>query len=65
MKTESQRIPLSNTASSEGVVKSSALLLFRAVRAVADYAAQLPDVATQAAHDIAEAWEESGRPPKH
>lgn len=62
MKTEVCSIPLSNSSTSDGIVKSSALLLFRGLRTLADYAAQIPDVATQAASDIAEAWEESSRP---
>jgi hypothetical protein len=43
-------------------VKSGALLFFRGVRAIADYASQLPAVATQAATDVVEAWHESGSP---
>lgn len=61
MKTLSQSIQLSTTTD-ERIVKTSALMLFRAVRTVADYASQLPAVATQAASDVADAWEESRRP---
>ena len=62
MKTLSQSIQLSNTTADERIVKTGALMLFRAVRTVADYASQLPAVATQAASDVADAWRESSRP---
>jgi hypothetical protein len=62
MKTLSQSIPLSNTTADERIVKTGALMLFRALRTVADYASQIPEAATQAASDIATAWEESSRP---
>jgi hypothetical protein len=62
MKTLSQSIQLSNTTADERIVKSGALMLFRAVRTVADYASQIPAVATQAASDVADAWRESSRP---
>lgn len=45
-------------------VKTCALFTFRTLRTVADYASQLPEVATKAAADIAEAWEESASDPK-
>jgi hypothetical protein len=61
MKTLSQSIQLSTTAD-ERIVKTGARMLFRALRTVADYASQLPAVATQAASDVADAWEESRRP---
>ena len=44
------------------IVKTCALCTFRALRTLADYASQLPEVASQAASDIARAWEESSRP---
>ena len=62
MKVLNQSIQLSNTTADERIVKTGALMLFRAVRTVADYASQLPAVATQAASDVADAWEESRRP---
>ena len=62
MKTLSQSIPLSNITTDERIVKTGALMLFRVLRTVADYASQIPEVATQAASDIATAWEESSRP---
>jgi hypothetical protein len=51
----------SNTTTDERIVKTGALMLFRAVRTVADYASQLPAVATQAASDVADAWRESSK----
>lgn len=62
MKTLSQSIQLSNTTTDERIVKTGALMLFRAVRTIADYASQLPAVASQAASDVADAWRESSRP---
>jgi hypothetical protein len=62
MKTLSQSIQLSNTTADERIVKTGALMLFRALRTVAGYARQIPGAATQAASDIATAWEESSRP---
>ena len=62
MKTLSQSIPLSNTSTDERIVKTGALMFFRALRTVADYASQIPEVATQAANDVSQAWEESRRP---
>ena len=62
MKVENQAIKLSNDADGTTVVKSCALFTFRALRSIAGYASQLPAVATKAATEIAEAWEESSRP---
>ena len=62
MKTLSQSIQLSSATADERIVKAGALMLFRAVRTVADYASQLPAAATQAASDVADAWRESSRP---
>ena len=62
MKVHNQVVPLSNSQSSDRIVKSGALMLFRAMRSVADYASQLPDVATQVSRDVADAWRESSRP---
>jgi hypothetical protein len=59
MKVLSQSIQLSNTTADERIVKTGALMFFRALRTVADYASQVPAAATQAANDIAEAWEQS------
>lgn len=61
MKTLSQSVQLSTTPD-ERIVKTGALMLFRALRTVADYASQLPAAATQAASDVADAWRESSRP---
>ncbi|MBU0752975.1 MAG: hypothetical protein KJ787_04050 [Gammaproteobacteria bacterium] len=62
MKTHLSPIPLSNPSEEGKVVKTCALFTFRALRTVADYVSQLPAVATQAANDVREAWEESSRP---
>ncbi len=62
MQTKSQVIPLSSPDASDSVVKSGALMFFRALRTVGDYVAQIPDAASQAASDISDAWEESSRP---
>ena len=62
MKTLSQSIQLSNTSTDDRLVKAGALMFFRALRTVADYASQVPAAATQAASDIAAAWQESSRP---
>jgi len=62
MKVLNQSYQLSNTTTDDRLVKSGALMFFRALRTVADYASQLPAAATQAASDIAEAWEQSSRP---
>ncbi len=62
MKVLNQSIQLSNTTTDERIVKTGALLLFRAVRTVAGYASQLPTAATRAASDVADAWRESSRP---
>jgi hypothetical protein len=59
MKVLNQSIQLSNVASDERIVKSGALMFFRALRVVADYVSELPEAATQAATDIADAWEQS------
>ena len=63
MKTLSQSIQLSNSTTDDRLVKSGALMFFRALRTVADYASQVPAAATQAASDIADAWQESSRRP--
>ena len=62
MKVETQAIKLSAQSDDTTVVKTCALFTFRALRTIADYASQLPAVATKAATDVAEAWEESSRP---
>ncbi len=62
MQTKAHVVQLSKSSSSESTVKSGALALFRGLRWVGDCLAEIPDVATQAAADIAEAWEESSRP---
>lgn len=62
MKNHLRIIPLSNHNEEVKVVKTCALFTFRALRTVADYVSQLPAVATQAATDVRDAWEESSRP---
>ncbi len=62
MKVLNQSIQLSNTTADERIVKTGALMFFRALRTVADYVSEIPEAATQAASDIAAAWEESSRP---
>ena len=57
MKVLNQSIQLSSTTTDERLVKSGALMFFRALRVVADYVSEIPEAATQAATDIAEAWE--------
>jgi hypothetical protein len=63
MKVLNQSIQLSHTTTDERIVKSGALMIFRGLRVLGDYIAELPAVTTQAASDIAEAWEQSR--PKH
>lgn len=62
MKVQTQAVRLSTPSEESTVVKTCALFTFRTLRTLADYASQLPGVATQAATDIAQAWEESSRP---
>jgi hypothetical protein len=64
MKVQVQSINLTpaTTDDDSRFVKAGALLFFRGVRALAGYIAEVPAVATQAAADIADAWEESSRP---
>ncbi len=64
MKAQTRPIPLApaSTSPSARPVKSGALLLFRGLRTLADYASQLPGVANQAAADVMEAWHESNSP---
>jgi hypothetical protein len=63
MKVLNQSIQLSSTTDDERIVKSGALMFFRALRIVGDYVSELPAAATQAATDVADAWEQSR--PKH
>jgi hypothetical protein len=63
MKVLNQSIRLSSTTNDERIVKSGALMFFRALRIVGDYVSELPAAATQAATDVADAWEQSR--PKH
>jgi hypothetical protein len=62
MKVLNQCIQLSSTTTDERIVKTGAIMFFRALRTVADYASQIPAAATQAASDVADAWRESSRP---
>jgi hypothetical protein len=62
MKTHQQVVQLSTASEDSTVVKTCALFTFRALRTLGEYIAEIPAVATQAATDIAEAWEESSRP---
>jgi hypothetical protein len=59
MKTLSQSIQLSNTSADERIVKTGALMFFRAIRIIGDYVSEIPAAATQAAIDVADAWGES------
>lgn len=59
---ESVRLTPATSQDERRIVRTCALFTFRALRAVAEYASQLPDVASKAASDVAEAWEESRRP---
>ncbi len=62
MKSQTQAVRISNTVTDDStIVKSGALMFFRALRTVGDYIAEIPAVATQAATDIADAWEESSK----
>ena len=64
MKTHNQPIPLTRTTteSESRVVKTIALFTFRGLQAVIDAAKEVPGIVTQAATDVAEAWEESRAP---
>ena len=62
MQTKSQVVSLSKDESSGRLVKSSALLFFKAVRYLAAAASEVPEVLSQAATDVQEAWRESSRP---
>jgi hypothetical protein len=53
---------LSNTTADERIVKTGALMFFRALRVLGDYVSEIPAAATQAAIDVADAWEQSSRP---
>ncbi len=61
MQSKQQVVQLAKSSSSDSTVKSGALALFRGLRWVGDCLAEIPDAATQAASDIAEAWEESSK----
>ncbi len=62
MKIHQQTVRLSNTTSEDStVIKTCALFTFRALRTLGGYIAEIPAVATQAATDIADAWEESSK----
>ncbi len=65
MKTHIEPVRLTPTASSTSdsrIVKSVALFAFRGLRTLIDAVSEVPDLVSQAASDISEAWEESGRP---
>ena len=65
MKTHIEPVRLTPTASSSSdsrIVKSVALFAFRGLRSLIEAAQEVPDLVSQAASDISEAWEESGRP---
>ena len=65
MKTHVEPVRLTPTATSSNdsrVVKSVALLAFRGLRSLIDAVSEVPDLVSQAASDISEAWEESSRP---
>ncbi len=64
MKVLNQSIPLSSTTADERIVKTGALMLFRALRILGDYVSEIPAAATQAAIDVADAWEASAHDPK-
>jgi hypothetical protein len=60
---EPVRLTPSTTASSDSrIVKSVALFAFRGLRSMIDAVSEVPDLVSQAASDISDAWEESGRP---
>lgn len=61
MKTHHQVVQLSQPSEDSTVVKTCALFTFRALRTLGGYIAEIPAVATQAASDIAEAWQESSQ----
>ncbi len=54
--------PEASAASDSRVVKTVALFAFRGLRSLIDAAKEVPDIVSQAASDISEAWEESSRP---
>ena len=65
MKTLVQPVALKPEAcatSERHVVKTVALFTFRGLRSLIDAAKEVPDIVSQAANDISEAWEESSRP---
>lgn len=65
MKTHIEPVRLTPTASSSSdsrIVKSVALFAFRGLRSLIEAAQEVPDLVSQAASDISDAWEESGRP---
>lgn len=60
---EPVRLTPTTTASSDSrIVKSVALFAFRGLRSLIEAAQEVPDLVSQAASDISEAWEESGHP---
>ena len=65
MKTHVEPVRLTPTATSSTdsrLVKSVALFAFRGLRSLIDAVSEVPDLVSQAASDISEAWEESSHP---
>ena len=65
MKTHIEPVRLTPATPSESdsrLVKSVALFAFRGLRSLIDAVQEVPDLVSQAASDISDAWEESGRP---
>ena len=54
--------PTATSSTNSRLVKSVALFTFRGLRSLVDAVSEVPDLVSQAASDISEAWEESGRP---
>lgn len=59
-----QAIPLGQPTQNNGssAVHATALVLFQWVRSAAELAAEVPDLAQQAASDVAQAWRDSANP---
>ncbi len=62
MNIKTQAIQLSNPSSGERLVKRSALMAFRALRAITEQAKKAPGILAQASADVRDAWQETARP---
>lgn len=62
MKTRTPPVALSVPQPADRLVKRSALVAFKAIRAIAGRASEVPGVLSQAGRDVRLAWQESARP---